>query len=74
MGYYSIRLFYVIEDMMRIVTEFGKFWYNRLPTGMFASGGIFQDKLDDVLGDIKGVKKYFDDILVLWKDIFSNHK
>ena len=38
--------------------------------GMCASGGIFQAKVDELLGDIKGVKTYIDDILVLGKDIF----
>ena len=34
----------------------------------------FQAKLDDIIGNIKGVKTYVDDILVLIKDIFSKHK
>ena len=59
--------------MTTIVTEFGKLKYNRLPMGMCASGGIFQAKVDDLLGNIKGIKTYIDDILVLSKDIFSNH-
>ena len=56
--------------MTTIVTEFRKFRYNRLPMGMCASGDIFQAKLDELLGDIEGVKKYIDDILVLSKDSF----
>ena len=40
---------------------------------MCASGDIFQAKVDELLGDIKGVKTYIDDILVLGKDIFENH-
>ena len=59
--------------MMTIVTEFGKFRYNRLPMGTCALGDIFQAKVDDLLSDIKGVKTYIDDILVLRKDIFENH-
>ena len=53
--------------MTTIVTEFGKLRYNRLPMGMRTSGGIFQSKLDKLLGDIEGVKTYIDDILVLSK-------
>ena len=56
--------------MTTIVTEFGKFRYNRLPMGVCALGGIFQAKVDKLLGDIKGIKIYIDDILVLRKDIF----
>ena len=42
--------------MTTIVTEFGKFRYNRLPIGMCASGDIFQAKVDDLLSDIEGFK------------------
>ena len=59
--------------MTTIVTELGKFRYNLLPMGMFASRGISQPKLDKLLGDIKGVKTYIDDIIVLGKDTFENH-
>ena len=59
--------------MMTIVTEFGKFKYNRLPMGMCASGDIFQAKVDKLLGDIEGVNAYIDDIIVLSKYRFENH-
>ena len=70
MGYYTIRLSSDSQDMTTIVTEFGKFRYNRLPMGVCALGGIFQAKVDKLLGDIKGIKIYIDDILVLRKDRF----
>ena len=73
MGYYTIRLSPTIQDMMTIVTEFGKFKYNRLPMGMCAYGDILQAKLDKLLGDIEGVKTYTDDKIVLCKDSFENH-
>ena len=40
---------------------------------MCALGDIFQAKLDKILGDIEGVKRYIDDILVLSKDFFKKH-
>ena len=55
------------------VTKFGKFKYICLPMGMCASGDIFQAKVDDLLGDFKGVKIYIYDILVLEKNCFTNH-
>ena len=73
MGYYIIRLSPPSQDIATIVTEFGKLRWNCLPISMCASGGIFQDKVDKLLGDIKGVKTYIDDILVLSKDLFGNH-
>ena len=72
MGYYTIRISPASQDMTTIVTEFGKFRYNCLPMGMCASGDIFQAKVDKILGDIKGVKTYIDDILVLGKDSFES--
>ena len=73
MGYDTIRLSPASQDMATIVTEFGKLRYNRLPMGMCASGDIFQAKEDELNGDIKGVKTYIDDIIVLGKDSFEKH-
>ena len=73
MGYYTIRLSPASQDMTTIVTEFGKLRYNRIPMGMCASGDIFQAKVDNLLGVIKGVNTYKDDILVLVKDSFEKH-
>ena len=69
MRYYTTRILTASQDMMTIVTEFGKFMYNRLPTGMCALGDIFQARLDKILGDIKGIKTYIDDTIVLSKEI-----
>ena len=73
MGYYTIRLLPAIHYMTEIVTELGKFKYNHLPMGMCSSGDIFQDKVDELLGDIKGIKTYMKYILVFIKEILSKH-
>ena len=70
MRYYNIRLSPTSQDMTTIVTDFGKFRYNRLPMDMCALGDIFQAKVDKTLGDIERLKSYIDDILVLIKDCF----
>ena len=67
MGYYTIRISPTSPYMTMILTESGKFVYNRLPMGMCASGDIFQDKEDKLHSDIKGFKTYINDILVLSK-------
>ena len=67
-GYYTMGLSPARQDMTTIVTEFGKFRYNFLPMGMCALGYIFQSKVDELIGDIEGVKTYIDDILVFSKD------
>ena len=57
--------------MKKILTEFGKLRYNRLPMGMCDLGDILQAKLDKLLGDIEGVKIDIDDILVLRRYFFK---
>ena len=73
MIYYTIRIYPASQDMKTIVNEFGKFRYNCLLLDMCASVDIFQDKVDELLGDIEGIKNYIDDILVLNKNIFEKH-
>ena len=58
---------------MTRVTEFDNFRYNLLPKVMVSSGDIFQANADDLLGEIKDIKTYNDDILVLRKNILFNH-
>ena len=73
MRYYNVSVFPMSQDMRKIATGFGKFRYNRIPMGMCALGDILQDKVDELLGDIKGVKTYIGNLLVLIREIFSNH-
>ena len=68
LGYYTIRLSHASYYMTKIVTEFGKFRYNRLHMDMCASGDIFQSKVGKLLGYIEGVKTYTNYILVLSRD------
>ena len=71
--YYTISLSPDSQDMITIVNEFGKFRYNRLRMGMCASEDIFRAKVDNIIGDIEGIKTYIYDILVLIKDSFEKH-
>ena len=73
MGYCAIRLFYASQDMTAVVTKFGKLGYNRLLTGMCASGDILQAKVDKILGETEGIKTYINDILALYREIFYKH-
>ena len=42
--------------------------------GTWDSEDIFQDKVDNLLGDTKGVKEYICDIMVLSKEFFAKNK
>ena len=58
-------------EITTIVAEFGEFRYNMVPMELCASGDILQAKVDDISSDIKGVKVYINNILVLGKGGFS---
>ncbi|GFH56598.1 hypothetical protein CTEN210_13074 [Chaetoceros tenuissimus] len=73
MGYYTIPLAECSKDITTIVTELGKFRYTCLPMGMVVSGDVFQSKIYDLIGDIKGVRTYIDDILCIGTGSFDEH-
>ena len=45
-------------------TPFGRFKFNRLPFGMVVSQDIFQRKMDEMIGDLRGVTGRADDTVV----------
>ena len=71
--YYTIELSTKIHDLTNIITKFGKFRYNRVPMGLCASGEIFQAKSEKILVDIKGVKTYINNIIVIVKGSLYQH-
>ena len=73
MGYYIVEIFPRSRYLTTIVTEFGKLRYNRVSMGLCAYHDIFQAKLYELLSDIKGVKMYIINILVLGKGGLSQH-
>ena len=72
-GYYTLEFSPQSCNLATIVTEFGKFRYNRVPIGICNSGDTFQAKVDGILGDIEGFKTYINNIMVLNKGILSKH-
>ena len=73
MGYYHIRLDAAAQDACTIITEFGKYTYQRLPMGVACAPDIFQSKINELLGDIESVRAYIDDILMITKGSFEDH-
>ena len=68
MGYYTIGVFSISQDMTTIVNEFGKSGYNRLFIRICASGYLFEDKVDELPSYINVFKTYNYDTLVQIKD------
>ena len=48
-----------------MITPFGRYMWKRLPFGLKVSSEIFQRKIDEALGDLKGVFNIVDDIIVV---------
>ena len=73
MGYYKIKILTKSCDLTNIVTDFGKFRYNRVPIGLRNSDDIFQAKVDQLLSETEQVNNYIKDIIVLGKFSLSQH-
>ena len=73
MGYCNIDISPKSRDLKTLVKCFGTFGYNRVPMGLCNYGEIFQAKVDELIGGIKGVKTYIDNIIVLGKGSFYQH-
>ena len=61
-----------------MATPFGRFKWKRLPFGVSPAPEIFQQKLDEVLSGLVGVKAIADDILVMeegesYEEAEANH-
>ena len=48
-----------------MITPFGGYMWKRLPFGLKESSEIFQRKIDEALGKLKGVFNIVDDIIVV---------
>ena len=66
-GYYQIPLAEESKHITTFICEWGTFEYNRAPMGLNSSGDEYCRRTDEVLGDLDGVLKLVDDILVYAK-------
>ena len=73
MGYYTIDILTKSCDFTTIVAVFGKFRCNRVLIVLCASGDIFRSKVENILGGIKWVKAYINNILMLGKCSLSQY-
>ena len=73
MGYYTIRLDPDSSKICTIVLPWGKYSYQRLPMGVAGLPGIFQEKMMGLMSDLRYVRAYIDDLLIILKDLFRDH-
>jgi Reverse transcriptase (RNA-dependent DNA polymerase) len=73
MGYYHIELSPDSKWLCTIVLPWGKYEYQKLPMGLCNSPDIFQEKMSAFFGDLKFIRTYIDDLLVLTKSDWQDH-
>ena len=73
MGYYHIELDAHSKVLCTIVLPWGKYEYQRLPMELCNSQDIFQEKMGTLYQDLKYIRTYIDDLLVLSRGDFPDH-
>ena len=63
-AYWHVRLDEESSKLTTMITPFGRYRWKRLPFGLKVSSEIFQRKLDEALGGLKGVFSVVDDIVI----------
>ena len=64
-AYWHVRLDEPSSKLTTMITPFGRYMWKRLPFGLKVSSEIFQRKIDEALGNLKGVFNIVDDIIVV---------
>ena len=65
-AYWHVRLDESSRKLTTMITPFGRYMWKRLPFGLKVSSEIFQRKIDEALGNLKGrVFNIADDIIVV---------
>ena len=62
MGFYHIPLSPSAQQLCTTVLPWGKYRYKRMPMGLSISPDVFQHRMDQLLGDLKFVICWIDDI------------
>ena len=73
MGYYHIPLDKASQKLCSTILPWGKYQYKRLPMGMANAPDIFQQVMNDILGDLDFVLIYIDDILITSNGTYEDH-
>ena len=73
MGYYHIEISAKSKELFTIVTQWGKYEYQRPPMGLCNSPDIFQEKMSELFVGIDTVRVYIDDLLHVTKGSWAEH-
>ena len=64
-GFYNIKLDKDSSKLCTVNTPFGRYSFKRLPFGINCAPEVFQNKMEQLLENIEGVRVFVDDI-VIW--------
>jgi len=73
MGFYHIPLSPSAQQLCTTVLPWGKYRYKRMPMGLSISPDVFQHRMDQLLGDLKFVICWIDDIYIFSQGSFELH-
>ena len=73
MGYYNIELSAKSKELCTIVTQWGKYEYQRLPMGICNSPDIFQENKSELFVGLDTVHVYINDLLHVTKGSWTEH-
>ena len=62
MGYYHIERSPKSKELFTIVTQWGKYKYQRLPMGLCNSPEIFQENMSEIFVGLDIVRVYIDEL------------
>ena len=73
-GYWNVKLYKASSLLTTFNTPFGRYRYNRLPFGLSLSQDVFQERIDNIFGDIPGCAGIADDLVIAgWNEDGSDH-
>ena len=72
-GYYTICLDPVSQDMCTIITPWGRYEYLRLPMGIMCVSDIIQENMSNLMEGLEFVRTYLNNFLCLSKSHFDEH-
>ena len=62
-----------VQDLLNIITQFGKYRYKKLPMGLKIAADMFQCKMCKLMEGIEGVLVYIDNLLVITRGTYEEH-
>ena len=73
-GYWIVKLDRASSLLTTFNTPFGRYCYNRLSFGLSSAQDVFQERVDEIFGDVPGCTDIADDLIIAgWKEDGSDH-